>query len=298
MKESTPLTYSVLCGKIDDLLLKYPFLNVSTIGKSLVGRDIPVISFGRGKKSVIYVGTHHSLEWITSYVLLNFINEACELINKDGDICGYGFNNLLTHRTFHIVPMLNPDGVELHINGKDDLNPMTERLYAMSEGDYSSWQANGRGVDLNHNYPAGFEEYRGIEKELGISSGCNTKYSGAYALSEPECSCLCSFIRASDPSLLIALHSQGEEIYYSYNGMIPRGSYNIARMMSRLSGYALSEPEGSACYGGLKDWFIEEFSRPAFTIECGKGKNPLPLTDLDMIYNNVRKILFLSPTYI
>ncbi len=293
----TPLTYNEMMKELDALREQYPFFTQTTIGKSLVGRDIPLISVGHGKKSVLYVGTHHGMEWITTGILLNYLSDLGRTVKSKGKLFGTDIEEILIHRTIYIVPMLNPDGVELQVNGYDGSNPLSERLLKMSGGDFSRWQANGRGVDLNHNYDAGFFEYKEYESEHGIFAGA-TLFSGEHPESEPETSCLCSFIRSREPELLLALHSQGGEIYYDYNGYSPDKGRAIGRRISSLSGYTLSVPSGSAAYGGLKDWFIKEFDRPAFTIECGKGENPLPLCDCDVIYSVLRSTLMLCPTLV
>lgn len=295
--KNQPLTYSRLVSELDSLLEKYPFMHQSAIGKSLVGRDIPLITVGKGRKSVLLVGTHHGMEHITSSLLIKYLNELGKTIGEKRKLLGTDAEELFIHRRVYIVPMLNPDGAELHINGYDQMNPLTDRLYKMSGGDYSSWQSNGRGVDLNHNYNAGFEEYKRLEAELGITEG-PTKFSGPYPESEPEVSALCSFIRSTDIDLLIALHTQGGEIYFDYNGAVPKGGKIIAERLASLTGYTVSTPQGTASYGGLKDWFIKEFDRPGFTIECGKGKNPLPQDDLDIIYSVIREALLTCPTFI
>ncbi|MBQ7778931.1 MAG: M14 family metallocarboxypeptidase [Clostridia bacterium] len=280
------ITYGEMMKELDILCEECPFFMRSVIGKSLVGREIPLISVGQGKKAVLFVGTHHGMEWITTALLLDFLRDVGKEVGRGGDL-----SVVLENRTLCVVPMLNPDGVELQINGKDELNPLTERLHAMSGGDYSRWQANGRGVDLNHNYDAGFFEYKEYEREHGIVPG-STLYSGEHPESEPETSALCSFIRARGIDLLIALHTQGEEIYYDFGGVVPDGGRVIAKRLSALTGYTLSEPTGSAAYGGLKDWFIKEYGLPAFTLECGKGVNPLPIGDTDIIYKGLREALF------
>ena len=48
---------------------------------------------------------------------------------------------------------------------------------------------------------------------------------------------------------------------------------------------------GSAAYGGCKDWFISEFGRMGFTVEVGLGRNPLPMEQLDEIYEENAKLL-------
>ncbi len=281
--KNTPCTHSVMMNEIKKLP-SCKLLTVSSIGRSLVGREIPLLRLGHGQNIILYVGTHHGMEWITTYLLLKYVSDEIELYEK-GENAEFFEDN-----TVYVVPMLNPDGVELQINGYDPMNPLYDRLHRMSGGDYSKWQANGRGVDLNHNYNASFREYKTIENEKGIVAGA-TKFSGEYPESEPETACLCAFIRTVEPSLLIALHTQGGEIYYDFNGHAPAGSKTMAEKMAKLSGYSVSSPEGTASYGGLKDWFICQFDRPGFTIECGRGENPLPLTDLDGIYSEIKGIL-------
>jgi g-D-glutamyl-meso-diaminopimelate peptidase len=76
--------------------------------------------------------------------------------------------------------MLNPDGVDLQIKGIEAGGILSERLLKMNgREDFSHWQANARGVDLNHNYDAGFHEYKKLEKENDICAGA-TRYSGEY----------------------------------------------------------------------------------------------------------------------
>lgn len=191
-------TYERLCADITALSEKYRFVTVSSIGRSLVGRSIPLISIGEGEKNVLFVGTHHGLESVTSLILMKYAAEYCRAAEACRTVAGIDASLLFRMRRVFIVPMLNPDGTELAVNGHDDRNPLTERLNAMSGGDFSRWQANGRGVDLNHNYNAGFEEYKKLEPTLGITGGGPTRFSGDHPESEPETSALCSFIRASD----------------------------------------------------------------------------------------------------
>lgn len=293
-----PLTYDMMAKELAEISEEYNFIDVTSVGLSLVGRSIPLVGIGRGARSVLYVGTHHGMEWITTGLLLKYIREYCEAIKCKSRFFGVSADYMFESRRVYIVPMLNPDGVELQIKGRDEKNPLTERLEMMSGGDYSKWQANGRGVDLNHNYNAGFNEYKAMEPSLGIFGGGPTRYSGNYPESEPETSALCSFIRSQDIAMLIALHTQGGEIYCDYNGYVPPRGAAIARRMAAMSGYTIATPEPAASYGGLKDWFILEYDRPAFTIECGKGVNPLPREDENIIYSVIRGILLAAPTFI
>lgn len=90
---------------------------------------------------------------------------------------------------------------------------------------------------------------------------------------------------------VLALHAQGEEIYWRYGNRTPPQSHLMAEVMAVSSGYTAAEPTGLASHGGFKDWFIEETGRPGFTVECGRGKNPLPLDDFEPLYERLREML-------
>ncbi len=265
----TPYNHEDLLCDLTYLAKKYPIMKLTTIGHSAQGKPLPALKIGEGKVKLLYVGTHHGLESITTALLIKFAGELCEYFEKSGSAYGIDSGYIYRSRCIYMVPMLNPDGVEL------------------------GTQANANGVDLNHNYNAGFEEYKRVEKELGIEGPAATRYSGPRPESEPETQAICSFIRGIIPiKYLFTFHTQGEEIYSGYNGYEPKGSVHAARALARYSGYTHTLPEGPASYGGLKDWYVCEFDRPAYTIECGKGENPLPMSELSGIYITLRKMLF------
>ena len=139
-------------------------------------------------------------------------------------------------------------------------------------------------------------EYKEIERSLGITSG-RAKYSGEYAESEPEISSLTNFIRMHMDEIegVMTFHTQGEEIYCkSREKSIPKAEY-IAGLISRITGYKQAKTEGTAEYGGLTDWLIKEYGKPSFTIECGRGENPLPAGQITDIYMKLKEILFTFP---
>jgi len=67
-----------LMRTLGELFEKYPFAEVSEIGKSVMNKSIPIIKIGRGDKKILYVGAHHGSEWITSALLMKFTAELCE----------------------------------------------------------------------------------------------------------------------------------------------------------------------------------------------------------------------------
>lgn len=298
----TPLDHDAMMRTLDVFVRRYDFLSVYNMGTSLHGRCIPMVRIGNEKagRSVLYVGAHHGMEWITTVLLLRFINEYAEYCKARRRIFNINPEYMFRSRLICVVPMLNPDGVELQIHGANDA-PNREKLLQMNRGseDFTHWQANGRGVDLNHNYNAGFAEYKEMERSSGILSGAPTRYSGEYPESEPEVGTLANYLRFDDSvKMILTLHTQGEEIYYTSGGQCPPKAKNIARLLARMSGYALSEAVGMASYGGLTDWAIRERNLPSFTIECGKGVNPLPLHTNFSIYTTIREMLFTAPILI
>ena len=288
-------TYERMRAKAEKLVYENDRIEEIIIGKSLLGKEIPCLRIGKGSVNILYVGAIHGMEWITAVLLMRFAEDLGEFASVKRRIYGIDPGYIYEARSIYIIPMLNPDGVDICINGVDDKNPMRERLIKANNMsvDFSSWQANARGVDLNHNFNAGFSEYRSIEQKMGITGAAPTRYSGEYAESEPETQAICKLIRTVENFRnVMAFHTQGEEIYCDFKGRIPHGGKSMGNILARCSGYKIGKADGAAAYGGLKDWYIEEFDKPAFTIECGKGKNPLPIEQNEKIYIDIRKMLF------
>lgn len=82
---------------------------------------------------------------------------------------------------------------------------------------------------------------------------------------------------------MIAYHSQGQEIYYDFEGHVPPRGEELAQQFARISGYTATKPTGTAAFGGYKDWFIKEYDRPGFTIEIGLGQNPIGFDQLEQV---------------
>ncbi len=299
MSTATPFDHVRLTELLAQIADTYPFAELTYLGSSIMDRAIPMIKIGNAPRAVLYVGTHHGMEWITAALLVRFLEELCEAVEKKQRIGAYYPVDLCKTRAVYILPMLNPDGADYQIHGVASDNPLYERLIEMNGGstDFSRWQANARGVDLNHNYDAGFAEYKKLETEHGIAGGAPTRYSGLSPESEPEVSLLCNFIRFHQRELcgVMTLHTQGEEIFYrSGDVTLPRTAH-VARRLSALSGYRVSDAEGLASYGGLTDWCVQKLGLPSFTLECGKGENPLPFSELSAIYLQLRHALFAFP---
>lgn len=221
-------------------------------------------------------------------MLLRFAEEYAAAYERGEDLYGVSAKELFHAYQLFLVPMVNPDGVDL-VNGLLTGGCYFEQARRIA-ADYpqipfpSGWKANIEGVDLNLQFPAGWENAREIKFAQGYRSPAPRDYVGEMPLSEPESMAMYEFTRLHDFSLILAYHTQGRVIYWRYLDYEPENSYRIARYFGEVSGYAVEETPLQSGYAGYKDWFIQEYDRPGYTIEAGEGENPLPMTDFDQIY--------------
>ena len=277
--------YKRLSEDVERLCEMYPFIQKEIIGQSVMKKPIYCLKIGSGEKKLFVNCAHHGLEYLTSAFIMKFLFEFAEAVCENTEFFGYDAKEMADSVSLYVVPMVNPDGVDIAVNGLDITNPYHQKLIS-SVGIHSFnkvWQANARGVDINHNYNA---SWRVVKTRPG-----ETKYAGPYSESEPETKAMVDFIRKTDFDILIAFHSQGKEIYYDFDGLVAENSLHLAEEMAKVSGYAVCLPTGSAAFGGCKDWFIKEFGKAGFTVEIGSGKNPLPEDSLSEIYDENSKIV-------
>lgn len=288
-------TYSKMREAIRNLEDAYPFIKVIYIGQSCLGREIPAIKIGESDDICLYVGAFHGSESLTTTLLLKFCEDLCENLKKRTQFCSIDVSRVYKNKSIVIIPRINPDGCEISICGASAAGAYAGQIKRISGGDTLHWNANLRGVDINHNFSAGWQDLKDREKKAGIYGPAMTRYGGLYPESEPETAALTSFCLNNKISHALAFHSQGEVIYWSFGDKIPYRSEKMLEIMCNLSGYVPDEPEGLAIGGGFKDWFIETFDRPAFTIEIGKGTNPLPSEKIDEIYEEIKKMMTVTP---
>jgi g-D-glutamyl-meso-diaminopimelate peptidase len=285
--------YQTMVSDLNTLLEIYPFLRNNTIGKSVLGSDIPEVRLGRGRKKIHLNGSFHANEWITTAIIMKFLNDYLVALTNMQSIRGLFVDPLYYETTLSIVPMVNPDGVDLVLNGPPGQEPYKSEVVEINNGslDFSSWKANIRGVDLNNQYPAKWE----IEKERKEpKQPAPRDYPGDAPLTEPEAIAIAELTKRRDFSRVLAFHTQGEEIYWGYEGFEPIESQTIVNEFARVSGYDAFRYIDS--HAGYKDWFIQEWRRPGYTIELGEGVNPLPLAQFDEIYEETLGI-FLASMY-
>ncbi|MDP4091661.1 MAG: M14 family metallopeptidase [Bacillota bacterium] len=290
-------TYEIMEKNIQSLRTRYPFIEVGTAGKSVLGRYLYYIKLGSGPREVFYNGSHHSLEWITSVLLMKFVENYSKAYVDGTALERRNVRDMWRESTIYVMPMVNPDGVDLVINGLQSGNPYYNDLIRWNKGSKNFsrvWQANIRGVDLNHNYDASWSMSKAAEGVYGITGPGPTRFSGTAPESEPESRAVADFTRKHAFRLVLAYHSQGELIYWTYSDKTPLESSRIVQHFARVSGYKPDQTSGIASYGGYKDWFIDKFGKPGFTIEVGRGTNPLPISQFSKIYKDNIGILLMA----
>lgn len=291
-----PMTSRLCRLCLRGLQARYPFIHRQVLTTTAFGRPLEVISMGHGSRRVLYTGAHHANEWITATLLLAFAEDLARVLAFGGRLGGHTAMELDQGATVYILPMVDPDGVDLVTGALDPQGD--EYLYAKSLAAFYpnipfplGWKANLLGVDLNLNYPAGWETAREIKFSQGFTRPGPRDYVGEAPLDQRETTALARFTRLLDPALVLAYHSQGEVIYWQFQDIQVPGARALGERFAELSGYSLEETPYNSAFAGYKDWFIQEFRRPGYTIEVGQGVNPLPLAQFPQIYQDNLGIL-------
>lgn len=296
-------SYRIMIMNINDLKRKYDFLSVGSLGSSVLGKELPYIRLGIGPSQVFYSGSIHANEWINSVVLMKFIEDYAIQYEQNGSLYGKNIRELYNGKSIYIAPMINPDGVDLVV---DDMSKMSNayknaRLIASNYPMISfpsGWKANILGVDLNLQFPANWVLARENKYAQGFIRPAPRDFVGYGPLTEPEALALYNFTLANNFKLILAYHSQGEVIFWRYLNLKPEEARKIGEEFAKSSGYILDENVDTGSYAGYRDWFIQDYRRPGYTIETGLGINPLPISQFDKIYQDNIGILIQGATLV
>lgn len=289
----TEFDYSTNLKIFEELTAEFSFLKPAVCGRTALGRGIFSLSLGNERNSVILAAGFHGSEWLTSLVLYLFTERLCRSMKDKSLFCGVDIDRAFSQLGVTVIPCVNPDGVEIANHGPEGAKGLKKFVTSIECTDYSKWNANALGVDINHNFNAGWETLRQMEREKGIDGPSAGRYAGPYAESEAETKALTRLCRMKKFRSCMALHSQGEELFWQYGENTPQSAEMMAKILSDSCGYKLVNNSGLYSHGGFKDWFIEEFACPGFTMEIGKGENPLPKEELYNIYADIEEALLL-----
>ncbi len=251
------------------------------IGKSYFGRELYAVKIGDGKPVGLAQYAIHGREYITA------------------ELAFAHYQTGVAQGSLWLLPLSNPDGALLSQIGLDSA-PETERkaLLTFNGGkeDFSLWKANGRGVDLNVNFPA-----RWGKGERNVKTPAPENYIGEAPLSESESRALQKFTEQIRPDYTVSYHTKGEEIYWYFYQSLRTCPFHkrLALSISLSTGYPLAYAKNSV--GGYKDWCIQKWNIPSFTVEVGRDSYAHPLGEEaldDIINKNGRSLYDLSKEYV
>jgi len=294
VKDYLPYNYNLLKNDLYLLKNKYNNFFIGNIGKSVLGEEIKYLKIGEGKNKIFINASHHANEWISSLVIMLFVEKYLYLKNNYVyNYKSYRIDELWKNSTLYVVPMVNPDGVELVLNvDKFKKSDLYRDIWEEYVDNLQFWKANIRGIDLNLNYPYSFEQAKINKAKKGIFSAGPRDYAGQNALSEPETMALYNFTKLYGFDITISLHSQGKEIYWDAGKDKLSTAYELGKFFEKVSGYLLTKPEYNSSFAGYKDWSVNELQNIGYTIELGKGEEgkSLDLKNINSIYEEVEEI--------
>ena len=290
-----PITAKSCDEMILAIVEKYPFCRTELLTTTAFDRPIRTLVIGTGPRKVIYAAAFHANEWITALLLLQFGEELAQAIADGTEIFGVPGPQIARETTIYMVPMVDPDGVDLVVGAEGD-GPGYRQARRISAQFPNipfpqGWKANLNGVDLNLQYPAGWLQAREIKFLQGYDRPAPRDYVGRAPLDQKESRALAGYTEYIDPALVLAFHTQGKQIYWKYMDIQLPEARELGEIFAQKSGYTLEDTPYASGFAGYKDWFILRFGKPGYTIEAGQGENPLPLTQFPQIYRDTLGIL-------
>ncbi len=258
-------TYDEVHEKLIALANAHPDVaEVFSIGKSVENRDIWAMRLtidsadsvpAADKKAIVYMGTHHAREHVSTEIPIQLIEEILQLLS-DPEV-----QALLKEIIMYIIPLVNPDGAE----------------HDIASHSYRWWRKNRQsnndgsfGVDLNRNYGYGWGTGG------SSSSPSSDIFKGVAPFSEPETAAIRDFFVAN-PNITIALsfHTFSELILYPWGGRHAGVGGDDQKLFEKMAGDMAAmnhytPMQSSDLYiasGDTCDWLYGQLKVFCFTFE-------------------------------
>lgn len=308
VKPTDLYSYDQMTADMTAMAGRYGNMTISAIGQSLDGRPIYDVIVGNpnASKKILIQGALHAREYITVPLMMQQLETLLAHYNT-GYFHDKALSQMMSNVAIHFIPMTNPDGVSLSQFGESairspELRGMIQACYAMDAAEgrtsYSYeqylrlWKSNGRGVDLNHNFDAGWAQLNPT-----LSHNSSHDYKGTTPLSEPESQALANLTTQNSFSAVINYHAMGNVIYWdTVNNQKTEASLALAQLVSGENGYQIL---GSKGVGGLKDWLQQRSNPvPGITIELGRSAAPVSFSEYPAIWEQNKSVPGLMVDYV
>lgn len=290
----TKYSYADMKRDLKELAEKYPELTgLESLGKTADKREIYCLRLGNpdAKKQIILQGGLHAREWLNCQILMKMLERYLKTYNT-GTYKGKTYARIFDEVAVYAVPMVNPDGVTISQYGVSGIKDkdLRVRLKKMNrQGSWSRWKANGRGVDLNRNFPASWG------KKKDRKGPASERYQGKSAASEKETKAVMGLIkRLPNLKACVSYHSRGEIIYWGAKGTGSKrtAAYRLAKTVKSMCGYSLVDESKTYGAGGdLERYLIAKIRIPYVCIETGREETPLKHKDFQGIYSKHKTVL-------
>lgn len=271
-------TYETMVQDIQQLTSYYNFIETGSIGTSFLGRDIPYLKIGNGSKKLFICASMHAREYISTSYIMEIVETYAYYYANDMNYGTFPVKDLLDTYSLWIVPMVNPDGVNIVTNpGSINLDNLASYVGSNWIGSSTliKWKANGRGVDLNRNFNVAWSKLSN-----GTTRPAYMNYKGPSPSSEAETQAIVGFCSKHLFNAAISLHTKGEVVYWedSYAGTIAKAE-RFTDAICNLTGYLRipTSTYASEYAGGFENWFRFVYKKPALCVELtptGNGENP------------------------
>jgi len=273
---------------------EYPFLVCHSVGKSICGRDITAYSIGNYKNIVLFTGGFRGQDCMICLLLYRYLQKLCEAVKNKSKLAGVNICSSLNSKGVTVIPCINPDAIEIYLDGKESAGEYSEYVNILSKGDFSGWNSNAKGIDISRNFSIGRERLREAETKNGIFGPSPSGYGGFAPESEPETMSLVKFCHRNNVHHAFSLMNGKEGILWDYDGVVPENSRTMAKILSVCCGYKMINLNDRDTSGSFKDWFIKNFSKSAFTVEFDKQKIGVLPSEINDIYSSVEEMLVIG----
>jgi len=199
--------------------------------------------------NVLLVSNHHARELVTPELALSFAQNLLTKYDTDTKI-----QHVVDNNQIYIVWTMNPDGLDI-------------------VWDSNKWnRVNARGVDLNRNYPVGFDLDCGGNARMGSET-----YRGEAPFSEVETRTMKAFQKEMNFAKLLDFHSYSQEVRHGYawcGALDSRVQEKFLQVSKQLASGVNYEEASSCCLGGDISYAYNQHGSTPILIETASDFQP------------------------